>query len=253
MAATMLVCKQCNFENEPERVYCHNCGAKLDRSLLPPEATKREDPVLVQQRVRKMVKPRNMTLAFQLKNLFYSLLIAAVLAAIVVVLKPPGTAPNLSQALVMDAPPIADDMDGRVQQGVPMRMAYTEDQVNAYLKSTLRGGKAEKAGALAMKFEQAYVHFGEGRCQITSEQSLFGCPIYATTERTFSVRNGVGTSQPTGGSLGRLRIPAKAVPAFEGIFQPLKKALDQPLKLLVQMQAVTLHKGSVEMITSGKR
>ena len=58
MATTTLVCKQCNFENEPERVYCHNCGAKLDRSLLPPEATKREDPVIVQERVRKLVRPR---------------------------------------------------------------------------------------------------------------------------------------------------------------------------------------------------
>ena len=79
-----------------------------------------------------------------------------------------------------------------------------------------------------------------------------GVPIYATTERTFSVHNGVVTSQPTGGSLGRLRIPAKAVPVLEGIFQPLKKALDQPLKLLTQMQAVTLHKGGVDMITPGK-
>ena len=248
----MLVCKQCNFENEPERVYCHNCGAKLDRSLLPPEATKREDPMLVQQRVRKMVRPRNVSLTIQLKNLLYSLVLAAFLAAIVVILKPPGGVPNLSQDAVMDAPPIADDMDGRVQQAGAQRMVYTENQVNAYLKSTLRGGKAEKAGALAMKFEQAYVHFGDGTCQITSAQSLFGWPIYATTERTFSVHNGIVTSQPVAGSLGRLQIPAKAVPMLEGVFQPLKKALDQPLKLLAQMQAVTLRKGSAEMITSGK-
>ena len=253
MAATMLVCKQCNFENEPERVYCHNCGAKLDRSLLPPEATKREDPVLVQQRVRKMVRPRNATLSFQLKNLLYSVLLAAFLALIVTVVKPPGGAPNISPDAAMEAPPIADDLDGEMQQPAPHRLTYTEDQVNAYLKGTLKGGKAEKAGALAMKFEQAYVHFGDGTCQITSEQSLFGLPIYATTERSFAVRNGVVTTQPLGGSVGRLHLPAKAVPALEAIFQPLKKALEQPLKLVTQMQAVTLRKGSVELITPGRK
>ena len=191
MAATMLVCKQCNFENEPERVYCHNCGAKLDRSLLPPEATKREDPVLVQQRVRKMVKPRNATLAFQLKNLLYSVLLAAFLALIIAAIKPPGGTPNISQDAASEAPPIADDLDGLLQQPAPHRLAYSEDQVNAYLKATLRGGKADRAGALAMKFEQAYVHFGNGTCQITSVQSLFGLPIYTTTVRSFAVSNGV--------------------------------------------------------------
>ena len=253
MAATMLVCKQCNFENEPERVYCHNCGAKLDRSVLPPEATKREDPVLVQQRVRKMVKPRNATLSFQLKNLLYSLLLAAFLALVIAVIKPPSGRPNISQDAAAEAPPIADDLDDQVQQPSPHRLAYSEDQVNAYLKATLRGGKADKAGALAMKFEQAYVHFGDGTCQVTSVQSLFGLPIYTTTIRAFSVSNGAVASQPISGSVGRLYIPAKAVPVLEAMFQPLRKALEQPLKRVAQMQAVTLRKGSVEMITSGRR
>ena len=29
---TKLVCPDCRHENEPERIYCHNCGARLDRS-----------------------------------------------------------------------------------------------------------------------------------------------------------------------------------------------------------------------------
>ena len=252
MATTTLVCKQCNFENEPERVYCHNCGAKLDRSLLPPEATKREDPVLIQDRVRKMVKPRNVTVSYQLKNLLYSLLLAAFLAAVVVILKPPAGVPNLSQDAVMEAPPIADDMDGQIQQLTAHRMVYSQDQVNAYLQSSLHGGKAEKAGVLAMKFERAYVHLGEGTCQITSAQSLFGLPLYVTTDRTFAVRNGVVTSRALGGSLGQLHLPAAAMPVVEGIFQPLKKALDQPLELLTRMQSVTLHKERVEMITPSR-
>ena len=253
MATTTLVCKQCNFENEPERVYCHNCGAKLDRSLLPPEASKREDPVLVQERVRKMVKPRNVSLINQFKNLLYSISLAAVLAIIVVIIKPPDGLPNLDPSVVMDAPSITDDMDAAMQNGVAQRLTYKEDQVNAFLQSSLHGTKGEKAGALAMTFERVFIHLGDGVVQATTQQSLFGLSVYATTDRTFSVRNGVITSKPTGGSLGRLPIPARAMPVFEVVFQPVTKALDRTLKLLGQMQAATVRKGSVELITPARR
>lgn len=250
MPTTTLVCKQCNFENEPERVYCHNCGAKLDRSLLPPEASKREDPVVVQERVRRMVKPRNISLQQNLKNFAYSVLLSAVLAAIVVIIKPPDGQPNLSQDAVMEAPTITDDMEGAVQQPAPHRLAYTEDQVNAFLQASLRNGRADKAGTVATKFERAYVHFDDGTYHATLQQSIFGLSLYATTVRAFSIKNGVVTTQPVSGTLGRLPIPAKALPAFEAVFSQLRKAMEQPLKLVMQMQSVTFQKGKVEMITN---
>ncbi len=253
MATTTLVCKQCNFENEPERVYCHNCGAKLDRSLLPPEATKREDPVLVQERVRRMVKPRNATLNFHLKNLLSSVVLAGLFAVLVVIIKPPEVKPMLSPDQVMDAPAIVDDMDGELQQPTAHRLAYTEDQINAFLQQSLRGNKGDKAGTPAMKFERAFVRLEDGVCHATMQESLFGLPIYATTVRSLSVRNGAITTQPLGASLGRLPIPARLVPAFEFVFRPLKTVLEHPLKLLSQMQSVTIRKGGVEMITTPAR
>lgn len=253
MATTTLVCKQCNFENEPERVYCHNCGAKLDRSLLPPEATKREDPVYVQDRVRRMIRPRNATLRYHVKNLLSSLSLAVLIALLVLIAKPPGGQPNLNPDAVLEAPPIVDDMEGELQQPAPHRLVYTEDQVNAFLQSSLRAGKAQQAGTVATKFERAYVHLEEGVCHATMVNSIFGLPISATTVRSLSVRNGAIVSQPLGGKLGSLSIPAKAVPVFETLFRPLKGVLDRPLKLLAQMQSVTVRKGSVEMITPPAR
>jgi hypothetical protein len=31
---TKLACTECQHQNEVQRIYCHNCGAKLDRSAL---------------------------------------------------------------------------------------------------------------------------------------------------------------------------------------------------------------------------
>ena len=56
--APTLTCKQCNYDNEPERVYCHNCGAKLDRTVLPKDPAKtKEGKEKTAKRVRRMINP----------------------------------------------------------------------------------------------------------------------------------------------------------------------------------------------------
>lgn len=248
MAPTTLLCKQCNFENEPERVYCHNCGAKLDRSLLPPEASKREDPILIQERVRKIVKPRKINSLKQVKNLAISVLVAAVLAAIYTLAMPPDGVPTLSSEAVMSAPMITDDLEDQIQQPGPHRLTYTDDQVNAFLQSSLRS-KEKNDKSVAMKFERAYVHFDEGVCHITFVRSIFGFPLYMTTARQVSIANGKLTSQSVGGSFGRLSIPAKAMPYLEAPFSALWAALESDRKLVSQLQSIGFHKGSTDLIT----
>ena len=248
MSTTTLLCKQCNFENEAERVYCHNCGAKLDRSLLPPEATRREDPVVVQDRVRKMIKPRGVPLWHRLKNFAASVIIGAVLAAIIVIAKAPGGAPTLSKEAVMDAPTITDDLEATEQQSGPRALRYTEDQVNAFLQSSVRN----KDSDATVKFVRAYVHFREGVCEITTEESIFGLSLFATTIRKVSLQNGAVVSAPLGGSFGRLHLPGKLMPYLENTFAPLWKVLDHDRTLVSKLQSIAFHQGSVEMITTAK-
>lgn len=248
----MLVCKQCNFENEPERVYCHNCGAKLDRSLLPPEASKREDPVIVQERVRKMVKPRNVNLKVQVKNFVYCVLLSIVLAGIVLILKPPLFRPEISQEAAADALMVVDDLDADLQLPTPRRRIYTQDQLNTFLAGNLKAAKVEKGSSVPVAtFERVFVQLEEKVAYLTIQDSLFGYPLYATTARTLEKRNGVLVSQSLGGSLGRLRIPALAMPALEALFQPVKKAADKPIRMFSQMQSIALHKGNAEFVTPG--
>ena len=138
MATTTILCKQCNFENEPERVYCHNCGAKLDRSLLPIEAIRRDDPVVVQDRVRKMMSPKRGQGKHIARNLALTLLASLALAAFVQIVRPPREIPNISQDAVMSAPGIRDDMENVLQQPSARRLSYPVDQVNAFLQYSIR-------------------------------------------------------------------------------------------------------------------
>ena len=250
MATATLLCKQCNFENEPERVYCHNCGAKLDRSLLPPEATRREDPVVVQERVRKMVSPRRGMGLRGVKHLIYSLVIASVLAALLLIIKPPRNIPQLSKEAVMTAPAIMDDLATLEEAPTPVSRAfrYPEDQVNAFLQNAVRGKDSTSYG-VTMKFERVYIHFHEGYCSITTEQSIMGLLIYATTNRTVKIENGALVSQVLGGSFGSLKIPAVAMVHLEGIFGPLEKLFEHDRPQLTRLQSITCREKAVDLAT----
>ncbi len=247
MATTTLVCKQCNFENEPERVYCHNCGAKLDRSLLPPEASKRSDPVVVQERVRKMVSPRRGMGLRWLRNLFLSVLIAAVLGLVIVMLRPPDDIPEVTKEAAMDAPAITDDMEAMTSQSAATSKGYREQDVNAFLQSTIHGKPASSSGVSPLKFERAYVHFDEGVVRITYVQSIFGFPLYATTADTVAIQGGQVVAKPVAGSLGRVKLPAQVMPALGNLFAPLWKVLERDKNLVAKMDSITFHKGQVIM------
>ena len=57
-----LLCPECRRENEPERIYCHDCGARLDRSSLAKEKSTEEAPKETQRRLRSMLDPRGVVL-----------------------------------------------------------------------------------------------------------------------------------------------------------------------------------------------
>ena len=246
MATTTLVCKQCNFENEPERVYCHNCGAKLDRSLLPPEATKRADPVVVQERVRRLVSPRRGSGTRWFRNLLLSSAVAAFLALLLVMAKPPDDIPEISKDAETTAPEITSDMEGLVAQPQAGRVVYSEDQVNAFLQSTIKAKPAGSTGFTPLKFERAFVRFDEGAIRITYVQSVFGFPLYATTVDTVTIANGQAVGVPVAGGFGRVKIASKLMPYLGGLFSPLWKVLERDKALIAKMDSVAFHKKTPE-------
>src|ERR1700761_106873 len=92
--APTLPCKECGYVNEPERVYCHNCGAKLDRSVLPKEEQlRRENPDRARKRIMRMANPGANFWKAAFFNTIKSLVYGAVAAAIIVALRAPDELP----------------------------------------------------------------------------------------------------------------------------------------------------------------
>src|SRR6266568_2439636 len=94
--AEQLTCGACGFANEPERVYCHNCGAKLDRSLLPvvEEDKKEESADAARKRIKRMTNPAGYSFGQLLKSLIFVLFWAVLAAAIILIARQPDGVPE---------------------------------------------------------------------------------------------------------------------------------------------------------------
>lgn len=250
-----LVCKECSYENEPERVYCHQCGAKLDRSLLPPESvTQKEDPEEVRRRLRRMANPPGAGAKLILRWLLQSLALGAGFAVIALACVPPPDTAPLPQDAIDNAPLLSAKLEDMLAAGGPtQRTLFPESAVNAYLAANVSPRRINNgASAYAPAFERVYVRFLEGNvCRVTQQQSLFGLPIFFTAGYRPKVRpDGKLATELTGGAVGRMPLPAAAMPylapwAFGTLFEKQKS----DLSLLGRLGGATCRKEQVELVT----
>ena len=147
----------------------------------------------------------------------------------------------------MSAPLITDAPEALVSQAAPAARAYKEDDVNAFIQSTIHGKPSASAKFAAVKFERAYVRFDEGLVRITYVQSVLGLPLYATTVDAVSIENGQLVVQPKAGTFGRLPIAPRLLPYFNNVFNPLWKVLDRDKNLVARLGNISFHKQRVDL------
>src|ERR1051325_9332017 len=181
-----LICPECRRENEPERIYCHDCGARLDRTALAKNAPKVEDAKETQRRLRTMLDPQRA----KMRQLFFKtskmILGAFALAAFIQMILPADVPPRPKSG---EFPPqINLDLENAALNHSTAPMQYTEAQVNAYLGSALKSKQA--ALSKLLQFERAIVKFAETVCSVTAERSYFGFSVYTTTSAKVTLQNG---------------------------------------------------------------
>jgi len=242
---TKVICGDCRYENEPERVYCHNCGTRLNRSMVAQQKSepKQEDPAETQKRLQRMINPRGAKLrhnAIQIIKLVVGALGAAIL--VLIVLPPPDVPPQ--QASTELGPQIGLDLELAVTDHRGATLTYNEDQVSAYLANTLKRKRKDLDQPL-LPFEKAFVRFDEGVFRLTEERSFFGYPLYAGTSYKVSLHDGALVADTCGGTLGRIRIHPGIMKYTGAIFADVWKALDQDRKKIAKLQSIEFHPKTV--------
>ena len=244
-----LPCGQCGYENEAERVYCHNCGAKLDRSLLPKEAeggAKTETPEQARKRIGKMTNPKTGGGMREIKTAVNVLIYSAILAALFLITQKPDGVPEVSKELPQRF--ISDEMMEVVNAPQPKRVDFSESDVNGYLQQRL---KSKDGGSAGMEFKRAYVNLLPGVIHIGSEQALFGMPFYSGVLYRLEVKDGKFTPVIAGGNFGRLAVHPFAMQYLDFFFQKLWGLLPNERKQMDKMQTVVLQKGTITLVSKG--
>jgi hypothetical protein len=239
-----LVCPECRRENEPERIYCHDCGARLDRTALAKMAPKGEDAKATHRRLRSLLDPQRA----KMRQLFFKtskvILGALTTAALVQMVLPPDLP---ARAKTGEFPPqINLDLENAAMNHQTAPLQYTEAQVNAYLGSALKSKQA--ALSKLLQFERAIVSFDETVCRVTAERSLFGYSIYTSISSKVSVQNGTLRATNTGGSIGRLPIHPLIMKYGDALFADLWAALDREKKSVAKMGTIEFHPQAVVLV-----
>jgi hypothetical protein len=236
-----LVCPECRRENEAERIYCHDCGARLDRTALAKVAPKGEDAKETQKRLRTLLDPQRA----KIRHLFFKtskmILGALATAAIIQMILPPDVPPRPKTG---DFPPqITLDMENALLNHSTAPLQYTEVQVNAYLGSALKSKQA--ALSKLLQFERAIVKFDENVCAITAERSLFGFSLFTTTSSKVTLQNGTLSAANNGGSIGRLPVHPMLMKYADPLFSDLWTALNRERKAVSKMGAIEFRPQAV--------
>jgi hypothetical protein len=236
-----LICPECRRENEAERIYCHDCGARLDRSALAKEAPKGEDVKETQRRLKNMLDPHGLKmrlLFFKVSKLILGALVAA--AIVQMILPPDMPAPPKTGEF---PPQINLDLENAAMNHGQAPLQYTEAQVNAYLGNALKSKKA--ALSSLMQFERGVVAFDETVCRITAERSLFGFSFFTTTSTKVTLQDGKLIASNNGGSIGRLPIHPLLMKLADPLFGDLWAALDRERKSVAKMNSIEFHPQAV--------
>jgi hypothetical protein len=239
-----LICPECRRENEAERIYCHDCGARLDRTALAKEPPKGEDVKETRRRLKNMLDPSRAKMRLMFFKVSKLILGALVAAAIVQMILPPDV-----PALVKTGefpPQINLDLENAAMNQSQAPLRYTEAQVNAYLGNALKSKQAALSSLL--RFERAVVTFDETVCRITAERSLLGFSFFTTTSTKVTLQDGKVIASNNGGSIGRLPIHPLIMKYADPLFGDLWVALDRERKSVAKMNAIEFHPQAVVLI-----
>jgi hypothetical protein len=234
--ATKTLCPECRHENEPERIYCHECGTRLDRTAV---RLKKEPVEDTHKRVKQMFDPTRAKMRAMVSEAVKLILGAGLVAILVDMGLPPDVPAPVKNRMLVST--FRFDLEAMATKHQPPRKECSEDEVNGVLASAVRRKQASLDKPF-LPFKRAVVRFYEQRCDITAERSIGGyLSVYTTCSYVPELKEGHLSGKITAARIGRLAIHPKVAQYMGILLADLGPALDSDLKLLSRMGAIELH------------
>lgn len=248
-------CAHCGFENDPTRVYCHNCGEKLERTseAAPTALPGGFTPPQVRSASRKRISLGALIgLWF---GRFYALVKLAVFAALVLMIVqafrapdgwPEPVAPDENRTELL-----TEIMQTAAKSKGSVAFKFSADDVARWFATTVHFKEAQ--GALALRPVNAHALPGDGvlRVGIKTMLPVGEVPLFFSAEYKPVRKPGGYTLEPTGYAIGRLILPPYLGLPAQAQFKGLADALSPPLALLAKASDIKVEPDAVSIRWSG--
>lgn len=239
-----LICQECAYDNDPTRVYCHNCGKRLERGgEAPPPPTGFTHPT----DVLKMKQPRRrLALGAYLSALLKLLVIGGLGTALVLALLEPEDVPAPVAEDASKAARLSDLLTDSSTAGDTRAFGVPAEDVNQWLVSTVRFEPPESS--MQLRPERVYAVPGDGVVRVGLVAGLpWWGRIYFEADYA-PEQDGKGyTVRPRRLSIGRLPVPVLAGWPVERQFGGLADALAGPLEQLSRASAIGITPETVTL------
>lgn len=246
-----LVCTACKHENEVERVYCHNCGEKLDRSLLPQlDETQTSDAMAKSARkMKRQMNPNRFAWVRSVKTFVLIEIFAAVVAAVFLVIQAPENVPPAKNSI--STPIFEEEWAGMMGTAVGTSPTFTEFDINSYFRTAVKG-----EGTLGTKFVRAFVGLQPGLVTMTMQREAFGLPLYYGATFQPILADGKWKANMSHLSFGRLAIPAAFAKMTKLDTLPLDalaKRFEKEIKQLDRVEKIQVGDKVITFFTKSAR
>jgi hypothetical protein len=233
-----LACTQCKHENEVERVYCHNCGEKLDRSLLPQidETQSAEEMAKAGKKVKAMMNPNRFAWVHTLKTFVLIELLAAVVAAGFLASQAPANTPPMKSERFPELE-VKDVWNGMMGTRPAVSVSFKEFDINYFLAKQVKGTE----GPLGIKFDRAFAVLEPGLVTLATQRDAWGLPIFNSATFSPVLADGKWKADMKRFAIGRLTIPAsfaKLVKLDSLILGPLAKGFEKEITQLARVEKI---------------
>lgn len=243
-----LICTSCQHENEVERVYCHNCGEKLDRSLLPKvDLTKpSEEKTKAAKKVKKLMDSNRLNWWMTLKTFLLVEFLAVLVAAGYLIVQTPAFVVPLNRDKLPELE-VGDLWSELLKQNVAANITFKENDVNYYLSKVVKGG----AGSMG-KFERAMAHLEKDLITLAVQRSVLGLTICHTTAFTPAHDGLKWKADIKRVAIGRLTVPtgiAKMLNLDATTLGAFSQVFEKDIQRLDRLEKIEVADGNITFVT----
>jgi zinc ribbon protein len=226
-------CSQCGHENDSTRVFCQECGARLERPAGDEPTVSAPTKVPAESRLRGRAAATGLaaTIFRFVRGLISTAILAAILAALIQMARQPDDVPPPQAANEVQAGQLLHTVQVLSGSNYARTIDISQAQANNYLAASIVPDPTSNS-IFRADFSRAFVVIRSGELKFFAEQRLFGWPIYMYLITAPEPTGGKASLRVTGGGIGRMPITPRVMPLLEGIMRPVIASTSEAVTVL---------------------